>query len=63
MGFGGKEPITRRALLGGAAAGMIGLAMRAGAEARDHRQSLQHRLHSRGRSRLCRRVLLWASRT
>src|SRR6267143_41302 len=31
MGFGGKEPITRRALLGGTAAGMIGLAMRAGA--------------------------------
>src|SRR5260221_9432923 len=31
MGFGGREPITRRALLGGTAAGMIGLAMRAGA--------------------------------
>src|SRR5258707_1791448 len=31
MGFGGREPSTRRALLRGAAAGMIGLAMRAGA--------------------------------
>jgi arylsulfatase A-like enzyme len=30
MGFGGKEPITRRALLRGAAAGTIALAMRAG---------------------------------
>lgn len=30
MGFGGKDPITRRDLLSGAAAGMIALAMRVG---------------------------------
>ncbi len=32
MGFGGREPITRRALLGGTAAGMIGLATAMGVQ-------------------------------
>jgi hypothetical protein len=61
MLFAGKHFFTRRELLRGTSAGMVALAV--GADTKAAQLSAKPPnivVYSSGRSRLCRRVLLWA---